>query len=197
VPEQVPQEAVDAAHVQTIAEHDSQSSLFEPTDVAGQAQHAQALREAQTAIADARAPRVEAAVDEGQVATRLGADKLDDAPIVPRGKGLAAADRAIEDRLASKVVDVERTAAEYAQLPDAEGGKVLNTDTARELSPTIWPIARSRPQCTSRRAGHQAAVRAQARRASGAGRAPARVLHGWRHRRGQVVGIAESRRCRT
>ncbi len=134
-PDAVPQEAVDAAHVQALAEHESQSSLFEPTDVAGQGQHAQAVREAQRAIEEARAPRLEVTADEGQVATRLGAEQLAETPIVPRGKGLSAADRVIEDRLAAKVVDVDRAAAEYAQLPDAEGGKVLNTDTARELSP--------------------------------------------------------------
>lgn len=47
---------------------------------------------------------------------------------------LTAADRQIENRLALQVADVEAAEKLYAALPDAKAGKVLNTDTARELS---------------------------------------------------------------
>lgn len=55
---------------------------------------------------------------------------------VPRAAGLSAADRIIERRLAGRVAgDVEGAMREYAELDGAQGGKVLNTDLARELSP--------------------------------------------------------------
>lgn len=41
----------------------------------------------------------------------------------------------IESRLTEKLANHEAAVAEYASRPDAEGGKVLNTDVARELSP--------------------------------------------------------------
>jgi len=55
---------------------------------------------------------------------------------IPRAKDLTAPERAIETRFAEAMgADYEGMKARYAQLPDAEGGKVLNVDTARELSP--------------------------------------------------------------
>lgn len=49
---------------------------------------------------------------------------------------LSPADKAIESRLEAKIsADFPGCVAEYGALKDAEGGKVLNTDTARELSP--------------------------------------------------------------
>lgn len=48
---------------------------------------------------------------------------------------LPAPDMAIQSRLANKVTQhYPEAVKEYATLPDAAGGKVLNTDTARELS---------------------------------------------------------------
>jgi hypothetical protein len=41
----------------------------------------------------------------------------------------------MESRLLQKLKDHDAAVAEYAIRPDAEGGKVLNTDVARELSP--------------------------------------------------------------
>lgn len=41
----------------------------------------------------------------------------------------------IESRLRQKLTDHDASVAEYATRPDSEGGKVLNTDVARELSP--------------------------------------------------------------
>lgn len=55
---------------------------------------------------------------------------------IPRDVGLAPVDRAIETRLADKITsDFDAAAAEYAARKDSMGGKVLNTDIARELSP--------------------------------------------------------------
>lgn len=51
-------------------------------------------------------------------------------------KAAAVIDKAIEARYFDRLVkDYEGLKAEYALLPDSKGGKVLNTDTARELSP--------------------------------------------------------------
>lgn len=55
---------------------------------------------------------------------------------VPRAAELGSVDRAIEGRLAARVTeDFEGAVAEYAARPDSDGGKILNTDIARELSP--------------------------------------------------------------
>lgn len=75
-------------------------------------------------------------------AVRQFADQIDAELIrprieqVPRDASLPAADRVIETRLATKVTEnFDAAAVEYAGRPDAMGGKVLNTDVARELSP--------------------------------------------------------------
>ena len=49
---------------------------------------------------------------------------------------LRGADKAIETRLANKITrNFDQAVKEYDQLGDSEGGKVLSTDVARELSP--------------------------------------------------------------
>lgn len=48
---------------------------------------------------------------------------------------LSGEQKAIETRFAAKLEDHAQAKADYASLKDSEGGKVLNTDTARELSP--------------------------------------------------------------
>lgn len=59
---------------------------------------------------------------------------VDGSPI-PRAEHLPAIERAMERRLAERVDKTfDQVAEEYAQLPDSAGGKVLNTDIARELS---------------------------------------------------------------
>lgn len=58
------------------------------------------------------------------------------ASAIERAKGLSREDARIESHLADKVEHhYHQAAREYAGLPDAMGGKVLNTDVARELSP--------------------------------------------------------------
>lgn len=60
-----------------------------------------------------------------------------EAPVsrIDRQPGLSGEFREIETRFADQVEsDVDAAIAEYAKLEDTRGGKVLNTDTARELS---------------------------------------------------------------
>lgn len=56
-------------------------------------------------------------------------------PDIPRADELSPEHRAIETRFAQQIGQAPADAElAYAKLPDAKGGKVLNTDTARELS---------------------------------------------------------------
>lgn len=64
---------------------------------------------------------------------------------MPRAKALPELDRKIESRLAEKIAnDYPSAVMEYNALPDAMGGKVLNVDTARELSPDYATSKESR-----------------------------------------------------
>lgn len=55
---------------------------------------------------------------------------------IPVAEHLSPADRAVESRFRDQIGrDVDAAMEAYAKLPDSQGGKVLNTDTARELSP--------------------------------------------------------------
>jgi hypothetical protein len=57
-------------------------------------------------------------------------------PQIPRAANLPSAERPIESAFRAKVgKDVDTAIADYARLEDSQGGKVLNTDVARELSP--------------------------------------------------------------
>jgi hypothetical protein len=56
-------------------------------------------------------------------------------PAIPRAAALMPADRVIESRMVERVADLERAMSDYAALPDSMGGKLLNTDVVRELSP--------------------------------------------------------------
>lgn len=74
-----------------------------------------------------------AAANEGL--TERGNVWVDDAGVERAAPGaLTAAERAVEDRIAVVVSNVDAAGRKYADLKDAEGGLVLNTDTARELS---------------------------------------------------------------
>lgn len=66
----------------------------------------------------------------------IAATASPDTVAIPRADNLPTAERAIENRFAEKLArDPEAAVAEYAALPDSMGGRVLNTDVARELSP--------------------------------------------------------------
>lgn len=54
---------------------------------------------------------------------------------IPAAEQLSPADRAVETRFRSQIAgNVDAAIAEYSRLPEAQGGRVLNTDLARELS---------------------------------------------------------------
>lgn len=66
---------------------------------------------------------------------------------IPSSNTLSPDDAAIETRFADQIAsDVDAAIERYKALPDSEGGKVLNTDVARELSPdySASPEARSK-----------------------------------------------------
>lgn len=64
---------------------------------------------------------------------------------MPRAKALSELDRQIETRLADKIAkDYPAAVAEYNALTESQGGKVLNVDTARELSPDYATSKESR-----------------------------------------------------
>lgn len=66
----------------------------------------------------------------------LKADANRAADGIPTAGNLKPAELVIERRLATKIAqDFNAAVAEYNARPDAQGGKVLNTDVARELSP--------------------------------------------------------------
>lgn len=55
---------------------------------------------------------------------------------IPRASDLSLADRAVEQRLATRIArEVDSAVREYAGIEGTAGGKILNTDLARELSP--------------------------------------------------------------
>lgn len=57
-------------------------------------------------------------------------------PAFEEGKNLTPEQRAVEQRFADQVLsDVDATLAAYEKLPETKGGKVVNTDAFRELSP--------------------------------------------------------------
>lgn len=64
---------------------------------------------------------------------------------IPRAEKLSPAERQVETNLANKIGrDPEAATAEYAALPESKGGKILNNDIARELSPEYAASKESR-----------------------------------------------------
>lgn len=53
---------------------------------------------------------------------------------VKPAKDLSPENRAIESRMTDRVQNFDKASADYSKLKDSRGGKVLNTDVARELS---------------------------------------------------------------
>lgn len=54
---------------------------------------------------------------------------------IPSDRNLPPADALIEVQFKQRLQDVDTALDAYAKLPESEGGKILNTDIARELSP--------------------------------------------------------------
>ena len=140
----VDEETVDAARVNLLRENAEATRLTPDDDMAGAQAHQDAIARAldqmaageRVQVADVL-PDVEAA--GVRAAESLAARRIEPDPSpeqVPRDASLSQPDRLIEGRLAAKITeDFDAAAVEYAGRPDAMGGKVLNTDVARELSP--------------------------------------------------------------
>lgn len=91
---------------------------------------AKAAEAARQAV-EAQIAKIAAALGDAEKALESATRKAEKKPTQ-----LSAEDLAIETRFAAKLAgDFEAAVSEYAQLPDSGGGKILNTDTARELSP--------------------------------------------------------------
>lgn len=135
---QVPtQDQVDAAHVVLAREVEDSHLIANPADFRADAADRVARETAEGQLAAGERVNVSDIApvqDELPPPVREMAARMEDAT-VPQAKNLSAEDRAIEARLAQEVVEIEATAQRYAELRDSEGGKVLNTDVARELSP--------------------------------------------------------------
>lgn len=70
-------------------------------------------------------------IDAPEAAAELRGESL-----IPRADELPAPERAMETRFAKRIEDdVDGAIAEYRAVDGADGGRVLNTDLARELSP--------------------------------------------------------------
>lgn len=61
---------------------------------------------------------------------------LTEGAAVPRNRDLSPEDAEIETEMVEIVSDLDAAEAAYAALPDTMGGKILNTDDARELAPS-------------------------------------------------------------
>ncbi len=55
--------------------------------------------------------------------------------MIPRAEGLSVPDRLIETRLAKHLERLDAAIGEYSRIEGTDGGRILNTDLARELSP--------------------------------------------------------------
>lgn len=135
---------VAAAQVTRLAVERQKAALHAPGDAEGANAHADALATAHAALENGEAVHVESVkVDpaiadtaRNEIRAKLDADPTVLASTIERARTLSPEDRAIETRLAEEfAADPDAAAARYAELKDAEGGKVLNTDTARELAP--------------------------------------------------------------
>lgn len=64
------------------------------------------------------------------------ADRMSAAPRLESARGLTPEQRTVEQRFADRATaDLDGMLEQYARLPDSAGGKVVNTDLFRELSP--------------------------------------------------------------
>jgi hypothetical protein len=147
-------EAVDAARVSLAAEQRRAGALADDADLAAQARDDEALRIAEeqldagqavdvSDVAPAVTPRAAQVV--GEFAARMQAARPADAVEIPRATDLSPTDRGIEARFAEQIQrDPEAVLAAYEALPDTRGGKIVNTDEARALSPDYNASNRTR-----------------------------------------------------
>lgn len=145
----------DAALAALNAKHfQDQTAPGTPTDVSASAAHQAAMEQAieqllrgepataPEAVQNALfAPREEAApaqlpLDLQQLDAERSIGRPELKIDIPSGENITAAQLPIEAKFREQIgTDPDAAMAAYAKLEDAKGGKVLNTDTARELSP--------------------------------------------------------------
>lgn len=127
---------VDAARVALQAEDHRAGSLAEPTDIIGQTKHDDAVALAEQQLARGEPVKVDTVLDNPRADAVLQDFQQTIRDEIPMAENLTPDQRAIEQQLADKVTnDFDAVVAEYSTLKDSMGGKVLNTDVARELSP--------------------------------------------------------------
>lgn len=132
-PARLPEDAEPAARAVALSEQAAATGLHAPADLDGAARHLEALATAARQMEQGRPVDVEAVarVEPARV-TELQ---------IPRDPNLPEAMRPIEGELATKLSrDFDAARREYEALADdaianTHGGKILNTDMARELSP--------------------------------------------------------------
>jgi len=80
-----------------------------------------------------RASALKTAIAQAVQGERVDVDAL--VRLDPASQTLGITSQAIEGRFREQLRNTDLAIAEYAKLPESEGGRVLNTDLARELSP--------------------------------------------------------------
>lgn len=143
----IPADAVDAALTRKESDSVAQAAPGVPVDARSSAAHADALDTAVGQMVDGQAVAVDHIVRdasfvdrgepqgvEGEIRDSLVQDGVapDDLGEVER----SASEKHANDSLMARLnADPDQVFAEYAARPESEGGRVLNTDTARELAP--------------------------------------------------------------
>jgi hypothetical protein len=136
----IPADHVDAALTAKSAQNVSDLAPGAPADPRSASAHVDALDTAQAQLMDGQPVAVDPVVRDANFVPRpeQAAPELHEAladagvPHESLAEPAPTPDQALKQRLSS---DPEKLFADYAALPDSEGGRVLNTDTARELSP--------------------------------------------------------------
>lgn len=80
-----------------------------------------------------RASALKTAIAQAVQGERVDVDAL--VRLDPAAQATRISDKAIEGRFREQLRNTDAAITEYAKLPESEGGRVLNTDLARELSP--------------------------------------------------------------
>lgn len=124
--------AVDAARVQLLREAvDSTNPL--PGDISPA--HSEAYAKAINQLADGERVSVADGLPDA-AAAKASSDMAARLEPLRKESTMGPGDVAMRNRLEHKIAsDFPATVKEYAALPESNGGKILNTDTARELSP--------------------------------------------------------------
>jgi len=125
-------EAVAAARAVQLSEQAASSAIHAPADLDGAAKHVEALATAARQLEQGRPVDV---ADVAKVDGQVLAGKVAAAEIPRSTDPLTPEQRTIESRFAEQIAsDYAAAVARYNEREDAKGGKVLNTDVAREVS---------------------------------------------------------------